>query len=256
MGLAAHAHVAAFFDIDGTLVPSPSLERRFLTFLLWRRELGLANALRWIGEAMRLAPRGASAMRHANKMYLRGLRASLDKDGGLRFVLPGFFPPAVERVACHAAARHEIVLISGTLSPLAEMLRRKLEAALDRVGCPTRVRVCATRLEESHGAWTGRVLGEPVMGQAKKQAALRLADEFGYDLARSYVYADSASDRSMLAVVGNPAAVNPTRRLARIARANGWPILRWSTAPSGEAERREGGRCGEISLCRRLGKTT
>jgi HAD superfamily hydrolase (TIGR01490 family) len=253
---AAPGRVAAFFDIDGTLVPSPSLERRFLTFLLWRRELSLANALRWIGQAMRLAPRGASAMRHANKMYLRGLRVSLDEDGGLRFVLPGFFRQALECVARHAAAGHEIVLVSGTLAPLAEMLRRKLEATLDACGYPARIRVCATQLEKLHGAWTGRVLGEPVMGQAKGQAALRLAGEFGYDLAHCYAYADSASDRSMLAAVGNPAAVNPTRRLARIARANGWPILRWSSSRSAEAKQHGAGGCGEMSLCRRLGKTT
>ena len=195
-------------------------------------------------------------MRHANKMYLRGLRARFDEDGSLRFVLPGFFPQAIERVAWHAAAGHEIVLVSGTLAPLAETVRRKLEAILNRRGFAVSVRAFATRLEESGGLWTGRVLGEPMMGEAKARAALRLADEFGKDLAHSYAYADYASDRWLLRAVGIPAAVNPTWRLERIARANRWPILRWCAAPGAAAKQRGASECGEMPLCRQMRKTT
>ncbi len=256
MGAVAHARVvAAFFDIDGTLVPKPSLERRFVALLAWRRELSAANSLRWILEAIRLASRGGSAIWHGNKTYLCGVRSSLDGDGGLRFVLPGFFPRAVERVAQHAMAGYDIVLVSGTLEPLAKMLGATLEAELQGLGCATSVRVCATRLEESHGAWTGRVLGEPMMGKAKAQAALRLAAEFGYDLARSYAYADSASDRWLLGVVGNPAAVNPTCRLAHIARRNAWPVLRWHAGSRGQAARQGKVGFGGMSLRQRASKT-
>ncbi len=244
MAPATHGRAAAFFDIDGTLVPKPSLERRFIALLAWRREVSAANSLRWILEAIRLARRGGSFLRHGNKMYLRGLRASSENHGRLRFVLPEFFPGAMERAARHAAAGHEIVLVSGTLAPLADLLGTALEAKLNRLGCPASVRICATRLEEYDGVWTGRVLGEPMVGEAKARAALRLAKEFGYDLARSHAYADSASDRWLLRAVGNPAAVNPAWRLARIALANGWPVLRWPARPSGEATG-----CGEIGSC-------
>lgn len=255
MGAVAQGRVAAFFDIDGTLVPKPSLERRFVALLAWRRELSAVNSLRWILEAIWLAPRGSSAIFHGNKMYLRGLSTRLDGDGGLRFVLPGFFPQAVERVAQHAAAGHDIVLVSGTLAPLAKMLGLALEAFMSRFGCQASVRVCAARLEESGGLWTGRVLGGPMMGKTKAQAALRLADEFGYDLGRSHAYADSASDRWLLAAVGNPAAVNPTRRLARIARVKGWPVLRWRVGSRSEAARRsEIGSC-QMSLRQRVSKS-
>ena len=45
-------NLAAFFDLDGTLVPPPSLERRFLRYLWWRQGLGYARATgwaRWLG---------------------------------------------------------------------------------------------------------------------------------------------------------------------------------------------------------------
>lgn len=255
-GSSTNRPVAAFFDIDGTLVPPPSLERRFVGFLLWRCDLSAINGLRWIVEAIRLAPRGVSAMRHANKMYLRGLRASLDGDGGLRFVLPTFFPLAIERVARHAAAGHDIVLVSGTLAPLAKLVGRALEAQMNRLGCQAPVRVCATRLEESRGVWSGRVLGGPIVGGTKAQAALRLARELGYDLAYSYAYGNSSRDRWLLAAVGNPAVVNPTSRLMRIARAAGWPILHWSGSSKGTAAPHREIGFTEIPVSRRASRTT
>ena len=125
-----------------------------------------------------------------------------------------------------------------------------------RRGFAVSVRAFATRLEESGGLWTGRVLGEPMMGEAKARAALRLADECGNDLAHSYAYGDTASDRWLMRAVGIPAAVNPTWRLARIARANRWPIVRWCAAPGAAAKQRGASECGEMSLCRRMRKTT
>jgi phosphoserine phosphatase len=89
------------------------------------------------------------------------------------------------------------------------------------------VRVCATRLEAFYGRWTGRVLGEPMVGDEKARAILRLAEIEGLALDQSYAYADGASDRWLLRTIGHPFAVNPSWRLSRIARASGWPILQW-----------------------------
>jgi FMN phosphatase YigB (HAD superfamily) len=54
--------VGAFFDIDGTLVPSGSLEWRFVFYLLSRDKIGVRNIGRWLLNAIRLAPQG---WRHA-----------------------------------------------------------------------------------------------------------------------------------------------------------------------------------------------
>ena len=45
------------------------------------------------------------------------------------------------------------------------------------------------------------------------------------DLAASTAYSDSAADLPFLEVVGRPVAVNPDRRLRRVARERGWPVL-------------------------------
>jgi HAD superfamily hydrolase (TIGR01490 family) len=236
--------VAAFFDLDGTLISLPSLEMRFFSLLRYRRLLGIRNYLAWIAEAARLLPRGINQILHANKMYLRGVRA----DGGTDIpvcLFPGdqaaetgksrrqarmpvpLFPEAIERVVWHAERGHLLVIVSGTLEPLAQRAANAMEAELEARGLHSAIRVCATRLEVKNGAWTGRIVGEAMSNEAKARAIRRIADAEDLDLRRCFAYGDSANDRWMLEAVGKPAAVNPSNDLARIARRNEWAVLRW-----------------------------
>jgi HAD superfamily hydrolase (TIGR01490 family) len=245
--------VAAFFDLDGTLVALPSLERRLFRALRYQRAIGAKNYFFWLREALRLMPRGINAILQANKMYLRGVNifdesgeeeadfSSSHKSGhqaqgqasspprrNPRLPVPGFFQQAMERVAWHAGQRHEIVLVSGTLEPLARGAARILEAELAARGIAAAIRVCATRLEEWDGQWTGRILGDAMFGEAKARAAKRLAEEKRLDLTRCYAYGDSMNDRWLLEAVGKPTAVNPSNDLADIARMRRWPVLNWA----------------------------
>jgi HAD superfamily hydrolase (TIGR01490 family) len=238
--------VAAFFDLDGTLVPLPSMEKRFFAMLRYRRLIGIKNYFSWLVEAAQQAHRGIDQIMHANKMYLRGVRVDLeggtDRPVGLwnadetretrvgrrpaRMPVP-LYPQAIERVTWHAARGHLIVLVSGTLEPLAERAARALEAEFGARELRRTIRVCSTRLEEKNERWTGRIAGEAMFGEAKARAIRRIAAEADLELRRCFAYGDSASDRWMLEAVGKPAAVNPSNDLARIARRNEWAILRW-----------------------------
>lgn len=140
-----------------------------------------------------------------------------------------FYPEAIERVAWHARRGHGIVLVTGTLEPLAQQATRALEAELHARGISGEIRICATRLEQKGDCWTGRILGEAMFGEAKARAVRRVAAEAGLDLRRCFAYGDSASDRWMIEAVGRPAAVNPSADLARIAGRNDWPVLHWRT---------------------------
>ncbi len=245
--------VAAFFDLDGTLVALPSLERRFFRTLRYRREIRAKNYFSWLMEALRLMPCGISEILQCNKMYLRGLQifdecdegdgnvSSRQKDGhqaegqasapprrNPRLSVPTFFAPAIETVAWHAKQGHEIVLISGTLEPLARGAARAMEAGLAARGITVMIRVIATRLEERDGKFTGKVLGEAMFGEAKARAAKRLAEEMQLDLGRCYAYGDNLNDRWLIAAVGRPTAVNPSNELGRIAKTSGWPVIQWN----------------------------
>ncbi|HVH70075.1 MAG TPA: HAD-IB family phosphatase [Candidatus Dormibacteraeota bacterium] len=229
--------VAAVFDLDGTLMPLPSLERRFLRMLRQQKEIALKNYFSWFEEAWRLLPRGILALTHANKMYLcdvpsfdqRGPENRVDSPRRIpRLSVPRFFKEGVERAECHAMLGHAIVIVSGTLEPLANGAASALETELAARGFATRIRVCATRLEELNGRWTGRILEEAMFGEEKARAVRKVAEEMDLDLSQSWAYGDRSADRWMLQAVGHPTAVNPSLLLRRIARERDWAVLRWS----------------------------
>jgi HAD superfamily hydrolase (TIGR01490 family) len=78
-----------------------------------------------------------------------------------------------------------------------------------------------------NGHYTGRAGGPFTYRDGKAQAIRELAEREGIDLERSYAYSDSESDLPMLRLVGHPVAVNPDKELARVARAEGWEIMRF-----------------------------
>ncbi len=218
--------VAAFFDLDGTLVVLPTLERRFFGKLRYRGAIPVRNYFFWLWETGRLAPRGIGELLRANKMYLRGLTADRIETCGL-MPATSFLGDGVDRMAWHARQGHAIVLVSGTLEPLAKEIARVLEAELAARGLFVAIRVCATRLEEMNGRWTGRIVGEAMRGEGKAHAVRAAALELKLDLASCYAYGDSADDRWMLEAVGRPVAVNSREELARLAVMCGWPMQHW-----------------------------
>lgn len=85
--------------------------------------------------------------------------------------------------------------------------------------------ICST-LCVRDGRFTGEVEGL-CYGPNKVERAEAWAAAHGVDLRASAFYTDSISDLPMLERVGEPRVVNPDPRLARIARARGWPIEIW-----------------------------
>ena len=64
-------------------------------------------------------------------------------------------------------------------------------------------------------------------GVGKVTLAQRWAREHGVDLDRSFFYSDSYSDLPMLERVGQPRVVAPDPRLRAAALFRGWPLLHW-----------------------------
>jgi HAD superfamily hydrolase (TIGR01490 family) len=240
--------IAAFFDLDGTLFAGPSLEWRYFRFLRFQGAIPVKKYFLWLREAVRLAPRGMRAMRYANKMYLRGVAIGAAERRAEEI---SFFAAAVDRVAWHAKERHKIVIVSGTLEILARKVAEQLETDLNARGLAAEIHVCATRLQESARKWTGQVIGTAMYGQAKLQALRRKAEQEGLDLTKCFAYGDSATDRWMLAAVGRPVVVNPSKELERFAQRRNWPTLLWGkrrkeestqgTQRTHELHRRRGG---------------
>jgi HAD superfamily hydrolase (TIGR01490 family) len=228
--------VAAFFDIDGTLIPSGSLEWRFVLYLLSRNELGARNIARWLIHGIRLAPQGWRAI-ETNKVYLTNLPVTLAAEWADSIVFDHanrsaalISPEGLSRIAWHQSRKHRVFLISGTLAPLATVVANFL---------PGTVEIVATELAESAqpsgedrecAAWTGELASEHMVGAAKLRAVQALAAKHHLNLKDSYAYGDSVADCAMLEGVGHPEVVNPSRGMALQGRERGWPVNRWKSA--------------------------
>jgi len=217
---------AAFFDVDGTLAEMPSLEWRYFRALRREGKSPLRNGIAWLAEFVRLLPNGLTHALQGNKAYLRGIRSTGLRANLARDNAP-FFPEAVECAAKHTANGDRIVLVTGTLEFLAEGIANRLRGELAKRNLTAEIHVCATRLEEKDGRWTGRVLGRPMFGEAKAIAVWWYAEKWKLNLAECSAYGDSAQDQWMLASVGNPIAVNPDSGLRQAARRQGWVIAKW-----------------------------
>jgi HAD superfamily hydrolase (TIGR01490 family) len=208
----------ALFDIDGTLI-SGSTERRFWRYLFARRRQGLRQILAGAWFLVRFLPRYGVHVAKKNKAYLVGLDAAevaaLAADFVAREAVPLLYEPAFQRLQQHLRAGDTVVLLSGTLEPIAHALAQHLGVQ------HVRATVCAER--------NGRYLAQPPVvhpfGAQKVGLAAGLAAALGTDLRLATAYADSAHDLKLLEAVGSPVAVRPDRKLLRAARANAWDVI-------------------------------
>ncbi len=219
----AAQRVAAFFDLDGTLIPGSSVnalaKAAVTSGFVSKRDLAL-DAARTLALVLRGA-RGVAAERLRDRV-LRGItgRRAAEVEALAEDIIADLvatMPPTMrELVAEHRAAGHHLVLVSA--SPT-EVVHRVAEAAgLDR-GIGTTAR------RDADDRYDGTLVGPFCHREGKAQLVAALAAEHGFVLAECFGYSDSASDEPLLAMVGHPVAVDPEPELHRLAEARGWPVI-------------------------------
>lgn len=137
-----------------------------------------------------------------------------------RAVYGRLYPEAWQLIRTHQAAGHTVALASSLtrfqVAPMASAL------GIEHVLC--------TPMAVQDGILTGYVDGKTLWRNGKAEAVREFAVDNGVDLTRSYAYADSAADRPLLSLVGQPVAVNPDQQLTAIAAEQQWPTLRFHPA--------------------------
>ncbi len=132
-------------------------------------------------------------------------------------ILPALYPEMLREAYEHQDAGRPAYIVTAASQELADSLARVL--VFDGgIGARSEIR---------DGVYTGRPAGPFTYREGKAEAIRQLAAERGIDLADSYAYSDSESDLPMLRVVGHPVAVNPDRELERVAREEGWRVIRF-----------------------------
>jgi HAD superfamily hydrolase (TIGR01490 family) len=214
---------ACYLDVDGRLVRTNLIQPT--VYYLLNQGTPVQTALR-VGKALFRAPRMAYAelldRRTFNELLYSAYagmsedRLAVLADEVFDSVLkPSLFPAARDLVEKSKAAGHEVVFVSGAL----DWIVRRLAAHFGGGG------VIANRLEMKAGIATGKLLKPVVAGPEKARIVRDHARERGYDLDDCFAFSDSYSDVPMLSVVGHPAAVNPDKRLALLAKAYSWPLF-------------------------------
>jgi HAD superfamily hydrolase (TIGR01490 family) len=214
----------AIFDIDGTLVEG-STERRFWRYLLKRGHQGPRQVLAYLVFWVRYLPVLGRHTAKKNKAYLYQLDTARVRTLAASFVaeeiLPRLYGPAVQRLQSHLRRGDTVVLLSGTLEPIA----RALAAALN-------VRhVRATVCRERYGRYLGGPPEVHPFGAAKLEIASQFAAEHGFRLSEASAYGDSQDDLDLLQAVGAPVAVMPDRPLLETAQGLRWDIIRTRNVP-------------------------
>jgi HAD superfamily hydrolase (TIGR01490 family) len=208
----------ALFDIDGTLVRGSS-ERLFWLYLATRGRQGPRQIFAYLLFLLRYLPTGGVHTIKKNKAYLTGLRASdvamLATDFVQTRLVKRLNERAVQRVQQHLQRKDVVVLLSGTLEPIARALASHLGVR----------RVCATLCSERHGRYLPQPPETHPFGAAKLSLAKQLASQLDLDLAHASAYGDSGHDIFLLEGVGHPVAVSPDQRLFATAVARDWEVI-------------------------------
>ena len=221
----ARTGVAAFFDLDKTIIASSSA-LAFSKPLLRQGLISRRAALKSADAQLVFSLSGADEdrterMRAEISALCTGwdvaqVRAIVNET--LHDIVdPLVYAEAADLIASHKEQGHDVIVLSAAgeevVKPIAAM-----------VGA---TRSVATRMGIVDGRYSGQVEFY-CYGEQKGVAAKQLAAEYGYDLAQCYAYSDSSTDVPMLETVGNPFAVNPDRALRKIALEREWPVLTFS----------------------------
>jgi len=215
---------AAFFDLDKTLIEGSSAfhfaRAAYRAGVISRRQIA-SDA--WANLRFRIegsTDEKSDALRERVLEALAGQRVvDLQRLGPavLAGILPRVYPEVLAEAHAHQDAGRSVYIVTAASQELADVLATVL--VLDGgIG---------TRSEIRDEVYTGRPDGPFTYRDGKAEAIQLLAEERGIDLSESYAYSDSESDLPMMRAVGHPVAVNPDRELERVARAEGWRIMRF-----------------------------
>jgi HAD superfamily hydrolase (TIGR01490 family) len=215
---------AAFFDLDKTLMEGSSAfhfgRAAYRAGMVSRRQLA-SDA--WANLKFRLqgsTDQGTDELRERILDSIAGQRVvDLARMGPdvLTGILPLIYREVLAEAYAHQDAGRRVYIVTAASQELADVLAHVL--VLDGgVGMRSEVR---------DGVYTGKPAGPFTYRDGKAVAIGELAEREGIDLSESYAYSDSESDLPMMRAVGHPVAVNPDRALERVAREEGWRIMRF-----------------------------
>lgn len=214
---------ACYFDVDGTLVRT-NLVHPTLYYMV--NQPSPMRSARKLGRAVFDSPRLMWAELTDRRFFnelLFSIYEGVSEDRLLtladevvdKVLKPALFKGSRDLIQRCRDKGDDVVLISGALDIHMKLLALEIGAT----------DVIANRLEIKDGYATGKLVRPVVAGPEKAFLIREHASARQYDLGKCFAFSDSYSDVPMLSVVGHPAAVNPDKKLLRLANIYSWPVV-------------------------------
>jgi putative phosphoserine phosphatase/1-acylglycerol-3-phosphate O-acyltransferase len=218
------SQVGAFFDLDQTLFAGFSAAA-FTRDQLSNGRLSPKDLLDSARATLSftLGRTGFSSFVTATSAVYRGMKESVLEEAGQhafeKYLATEIYPESRALVKAHHDMGHTVAIITSATRYQAAPVAKEL--GIDHL--------LYTRLEVENGILTGGVVRPTCYGEGKAEAARSLSAKYDLDLSQSYFYSDSHEDLPLFELVGRPRPLNPTRRLAQIAKERQWPVRRFTS---------------------------
>ena len=214
-------HIAAFFDLDRTLINDFSA-KQFLKSRLLSGKSTVKELLSQFATVLVYAAgnRDFEMLTKISALGVKGIKEKQFIDLGeevyQEHLANTIYPEAIALIASHVKRGHQVVIISAAtryqITPIAN------ELGIKDIFC--------TEMEVRKGRFTG-VISEMCWQEGKARAGRKFAKSNNIDLSKSFFYTDSIDDYPLLEIVGKPIATNPDTKLSQLAFENDWKILRF-----------------------------
>ena len=219
------SEVAAYFDLDGTLLNASS-EKTLTGILAKRRPWRIPHAtVAWIlGATFGLLTGKApyDALRNRGHLSLASWNTleQYSDEIATSILKPKISPGAWECLEWHRNQGHRLVLVTATIAPMAEAMARVL--GMDAVyGCGP----------ESRQGWlSGSERGWSIPRRKGKVPVVEKDAEMnGHVLSDCYGYGNTYADSWFMRICGHAVAVNPESALEKFAKQQDWEIVHWTS---------------------------
>jgi putative phosphoserine phosphatase/1-acylglycerol-3-phosphate O-acyltransferase len=214
-------HIAAFFDLDRTIINDFSAKQ----FIKSRLLSGKSTPQELLSQfativAYAIGNRDFETLTKISALGVKGIQEKQFIDLGEEIyqehLASTIYPESRTLIASHLEKGHQVVIISAAT-------RYQVTPVANELGIKD---IFCTEMEVQKGKFTG-VISEMCWSEGKARAGRTFAKTNKIDLAKSFFYTDSIDDYPLLEIIGNPIATNPDNKLSQLAFENNWPILRF-----------------------------
>ncbi|AHG20888.1 hypothetical protein Z042_15720 [Chania multitudinisentens RB-25] len=213
----------AFYDVDDTLI---NIKSMFDFFQFWASENGLISQQEQFDSQFSVLARKMSSREELNRAYYRffkGVPLLKIEQCAERWFKNSFSNTEIfisytlKSILAHRVLGHNIVLVSGSMTPLLKPIAQLLGI--------TDI-LCTKLATDQSGVVTGEILETQTIGEGKAIVIRQYALENDINLSACFAYGDDVSDIPMLACVGHPICIGEGTALSHYASNNNWPIVR------------------------------